>query len=69
MAPMNSPRWLGEDLGGRSILLISEQGLGDTLQFIRFAADVKERNGQVVVACPKPLMRLVAPLSGRRSSR
>ena len=61
---VNSPRWTGEDLGGRSILLIAEQGLGDTLQFIRFAPLVKERQGQVVVACPKPLIRVVARSPG-----
>ena len=64
VAPVNCPRWSGEDLRGRSILLISEQGFGDTLQFIRFAAAVKERNGHVVVACPKPVMRLVARCRG-----
>ena len=61
---VNSPRWTGEDLDGRSILLVAEQGLGDTLQFIRFAPLVKERRGYVVVACPKPLMRLVARCRG-----
>ena len=64
LLPVKSPRWTGENLDGRSILLIAEQGLGDTLQFIRFAPLVKERNGHVVVACPKPLMRLVARCPG-----
>jgi Flp pilus assembly protein TadD len=64
VAPVNSPRWAGEDLAGRSILLVAEQGLGDTLQFIRFAAEVKERNGHVVVACRKPLLRIVARCPG-----
>ena len=64
VVPVNSPRWAGEDLAGRSILLVAEQGLGDTLQFIRFAAAVKERNGQVVVACRKPLLRIVARCPG-----
>jgi tetratricopeptide (TPR) repeat protein len=64
LLPVNSPRWTGEDLDGRSILLLSEQGLGDTLQFIRFARLVKERKGRVVVACPKPLIRLAARIPG-----
>ena len=53
LLPVDSPRWNGEELVGRSILLVAEQGLGDTLQFIRFAAMVNERGGHVVVACPK----------------
>jgi Flp pilus assembly protein TadD len=64
VAPIDRPRWTGEDLTGRSILIMAEQGLGDTLQFIRFAAAVKERNGHVVVACPRPLMRIVAQSPG-----
>jgi Flp pilus assembly protein TadD len=57
--PVNRPRWAGEDLQGRTILLHAEQGLGDTLQFIRFAPLVKSRNGRVVVACPEALVRLL----------
>jgi Flp pilus assembly protein TadD len=64
VAPMSTPRWGGEDNHRRSILLISEQGFGDTLQFIRFAAEVKKRAETVVVACPKPLMRLVGQCPG-----
>jgi Flp pilus assembly protein TadD len=54
------PRWSGEDLEGRTVLLHWEQGLGDTLQFIRFAGLVKERGGRVWVLCQPPLVRLVA---------
>ena len=62
--PVNSPRWKGEDLEGRSILLVSEQGLGDTLQFIRFASVIKERAARVIIACPAPLERLLARCPG-----
>ncbi len=64
LLPVSSPRWTGENLEGRSILLVAEQGLGDTLQFIRLARLVKERRGHVVVACRKPLIRLVARCQG-----
>ena len=46
------PRWTGEDLNGQPILLHWEQGLGDTLQFIRFAPLVKERGALVWVYLP-----------------
>ena len=54
------PRWGGEPLEGRTILLHYEQGLGDTLQFIRFAPQVKERGGQVWVFCQPPMVRLLS---------
>jgi hypothetical protein len=45
-------------------LLHSEQGLGDTLQFIRYANLVKQHIGQVIVACPEPLLRLLESCGG-----
>ena len=63
---VNCPRWTGDDLDGRSILLVAEQGLGDTLQFIRYASLVEQRGGRVVVACPEPLIRLLTSLPRRR---
>jgi tetratricopeptide (TPR) repeat protein len=58
------PRWDGSPLGGETILLRSEQGLGDTLQFIRYAPLVKERGGYVVCQCPKPLLKLLRSAPG-----
>ena len=57
---VNLPRWLGGPLAGRSILLCAEQGIGDTLQFLRFAREVKRRGGHVVVYCTEPLVGIVA---------
>jgi Flp pilus assembly protein TadD len=54
------PTWDGGPLAGRTILLHAEQGLGDTLQFIRYAPLVKERGGTVIVECPAPLLPLLA---------
>ena len=42
------------------LVLWHEQGLGDTLQFIRYAKLAKERVNKVIVLCPKPLMKIVA---------
>jgi|GEM_PF-47666 len=57
-------RWEGDDLNGRTILLHSEQGLGDTIQFVRYATLVAQRGGQVLVSCPDPLKRLLATVPG-----
>jgi tetratricopeptide (TPR) repeat protein len=62
--PFPRPLWDGSPLGGRTILLHAEQGLGDTLQFIRYATLVHERGGRVVVASQRPLLRLLATCPG-----
>ena len=54
------PRWDGSPLFGRTILLRPEQGLGDTMQFVRYAAMVKEQAATVLVECPRSLARLLA---------
>lgn len=52
--------WLGkEDLAGKSILLHAEQGLGDTLQFLRYVELVRERGALVTLAVQPGLMPLV----------
>ena len=54
------PQWDGSDLQGKTILLHAEQGLGDTLQFIRYAQLAKQKNGTVIVAVQKPLVTLLS---------
>jgi tetratricopeptide (TPR) repeat protein len=56
--------WDGSPLDGRTILLHAEQGLGDTIQFIRYAVLVRERSGNVVVECQPRLARLLANVAG-----
>lgn len=58
------PRWQGEDLAGRRILLRCEQGMGDILQFVRYAELVKRRGGAVIVECQAPVARLIASCPG-----
>jgi tetratricopeptide (TPR) repeat protein len=58
------PRWRGEDLAGRTLLLTSEQGLGDTLQFCRYAALAARRGGKVVLEAPPMLADLLRSLPG-----
>ena len=56
------PQWKGESLEGKAILLHAEQGLGDTIQFIRYAPLVKRRGGKVIVECQAPLQRLLSSI-------
>lgn len=58
---MDVPLWDGSDIKGKTILLYSEQGLGDTLQFIRFTKMVKERGAKVICKVQKPLKTILAP--------
>ena len=58
------PQWDGAPLKGRTILLHAEQGLGDTLQFIRYAPLVKALGGRTIVACQPALLRLLARAPG-----
>lgn len=59
-----APRWQGEDVAGKTILLHAEQGLGDTLQFCRYAPLVRARGARVILEAPRPLARLLATLDG-----
>jgi len=54
------PIWDGSPLHGQTILIYGDHGLGDTLQFIRYAPLVRDRGGRVVVAVRKPLARILA---------
>jgi tetratricopeptide (TPR) repeat protein len=62
--PFRQPVWDGSDLTGRTILLHAEQGLGDTIQFIRYAAIVAQKGGRIVLTCHQPLMRLLSTVPG-----
>lgn len=44
------PRWSGQDLKDKTILVLGEQGHGDNIQFIRFVGDLAARGGRVIVA-------------------
>jgi Tfp pilus assembly protein PilF len=60
----DQPVWNGDPLEGRTILLHTEQGLGDAIQFIRYSRLVKQRGGCVIVACQQPLARILASCTG-----
>jgi len=57
--------WKGEEsLSGKTILLYGEQGLGDSIQFCRYAKMVQELGAKVVLEIPKSLVILIGGLEG-----
>jgi len=50
------PLWTGDAQG--TVLLHAEQGLGDAIQFVRYAAKVKQRCTRIIVECPPSLVKL-----------
>lgn len=61
---ISGPAWDGSDPAGRRILLYTEQGLGDAIQFARYAGILAQMGATVVLACPAPLAELFATLDG-----
>jgi tetratricopeptide (TPR) repeat protein/glycosyltransferase involved in cell wall biosynthesis len=57
--------WSGGDLTGCTILLHSEQGMGDAIQFVRYVPLLKARGArQVIVECPLPIVSLLEHARG-----
>ena len=62
--PQNSTEWKGESVAEKTLLVIAEQGLGDTLQFIRYATMLKQNGARVIAAVQPPLMKILAGCDG-----
>jgi tetratricopeptide (TPR) repeat protein len=59
------PLWLGnEPLEGKTILLHAEQGFGDTIQFVRYAALVAARGAKIILEVQAELVRLLSAMAG-----
>jgi tetratricopeptide (TPR) repeat protein len=58
------PAWDGADPAGKIILVYMEQGLGDMIQFIRYAKPLHDRGARVVVECPGFLVPLLSTCAG-----
>ena len=61
---ISEPQWNGSDITGRAILLHAEQGMGDTIQFIRYAPLVATRCAKVIVECQNELIPLLRNVEG-----
>lgn len=56
------PRWTGEEIKDKTILVLSEQGHGDTIQFVRYCEALKKLGARVVIHCDpklKPLLETI----------
>ncbi|WP_426409962.1 tetratricopeptide repeat protein [Bradyrhizobium ganzhouense] len=59
------PMWLGEEsIAGKTILVAADEGLGDTIHFVRYVPMLAERGARVILAVQDPLHRLMSALSG-----
>ena len=64
-ASFNSKLWLGaESLNGKNLFIRCEQGLGDTLQFCRYAKMAAELGARVILEVQPPLLNLLNTLEG-----
>ena len=60
----SQPAWNGADCRGQTILLYTEQGIGDTFQFIRYVPLMFARGARVIVEAPAPLLPLLSTCLG-----
>ncbi len=58
------PRWDGSPLANRTILVWVEQGVGDMIQFLRYARVLKEQGATVILECPQRLAPLFSSCAG-----
>jgi tetratricopeptide (TPR) repeat protein len=60
------PAWDGSSAAGRTFLLRAEQGFGDTIQFVRFAAALERAGATAIIECQPALASLLAGVRGVR---
>lgn len=54
----DQPRWTGQDIRGKTLLIIGEQGHGDNIQFVRFVSDIKSRGARPILVVDRSLIPL-----------
>ena len=62
--PIHAAEWTGEPLSGEPVLAYAEQGLGDTLQFVRYVPLLAARGARVVLLVQAPLKALLVRVEG-----
>ena len=60
--PFAQPQWRGEPIRGARMYVYAEQGLGDTLQFVRYVPMLAELGAQVLLEVQAPLLELLRNL-------
>jgi tetratricopeptide (TPR) repeat protein len=63
-ASLPGPEWDGGPLCGRTVLVLAEQGLGDTIQFARYLPMLAHAGAQVVLRCAPSLVPLLGRIEG-----
>ncbi|MBI3515529.1 MAG: glycosyltransferase family protein [Proteobacteria bacterium] len=61
---LRQPLWSGEPLADRRLLLIADQGFGDTIQFARYIPLAAARCANLIVACSPQMTPVIAQLAG-----
>lgn len=58
------PLWDGSDPTGKTLLVYTEQGAGDTFQFVRLLSELQSRGAKVILECSPRLQRILKPVAG-----
>ncbi|MGE0725129.1 MAG: tetratricopeptide repeat protein [Alphaproteobacteria bacterium] len=62
--PFDRPRWTGQDVAGRTVVVWNDLGFGDAIQFVRYVPRLAARGATVVLLVQRPLVRLLASVAG-----
>ena len=62
--PFDCPRWTGQPLAGKTVVVWGEMGYGDAIQFVRFVPMLAARGATVVLLVKPTLVRLFASVPG-----
>ena len=57
-------RWQGESLDNKTLMIFTEQGFGDTIQFVRYLPLINKGSGKIIIECREPLVELIKTAKG-----